>query len=462
VLGTLLGMWLGRGLTEMYTEFFRFPVLEFRFDWAVVIGAVLVSLAAGVLGTLAAVGQAVRLPPAEAMRPQPPAQYRPTVLERIGLQSWFPHAVRMVLRNLERHPLKSLMSCLGIATGLAVVIIGRFMKDSIDYVMEEQFFHAQRQDMTVTFVEPLSSRALHEVEHLRGVRACEPFRAVPVRLRFGHYSRRVGITGLLPEGKLFLPLDIEGESVGVPRDGLLVSRVLAEVLHIEAGDVVQVEVLEGKRPRLQARISGLLDDFAGLSAYMSLDRVRELLQEGDTLSGAYLSVDPNYVKPLYAELKNTPKVAGVNIKLAALHSFRETIAKNLLRMQAINVLFASVIACGVVYNSARISLSERTRELATLRVLGFTRAEISAILLGELALLTGAAIPLGMVLGRLLAWLVTFATIDTEMFRIPLVIEPATYAFAVTVIVVAALLSGLVVRRRLDELDLIAVLKSRD
>ena len=462
VLGTMVGARMGQGLTNMYLEFYRFPVLEFRHDPRVVTSALGISLLAGVVGTFAAVRQAVTLPPAEAMRPQPPADFRPTFVERVGLHWVFSLPVRIIFRNLERKPFKAAMAVLGIALGVSVLVVGQYGKDSIDYALDQQFAVAQRQDVTVAFVEPLTSRAIYEVEHLPGVRACEPFRTVPVRMRSEHHSRRVAVMGLPPDGRLFQPLDMDGDVSSLPADGLLVSRVLADVLRVQPGDAVAVEVLEGKRPVRHVRIEGVLDDFSGLSAYMPIDSVHRMMQEGDNLSGAYLQVDPQHVSALYQELKNTPLVASVTIKEAAIESFEETIAENLLRMQMYNVIFAMVIALGVIYNSARISLSERSRELATLRVMGFTRGEISLILLGELAVLVLAAIPIGLVLGYLFSWWSSATMVETEMFRIPLVIQPKTYGFSVAVIIVSTILSGLAVRRRLDHLDLIGVLKTRD
>jgi putative ABC transport system permease protein len=194
---------------------------------------------------------------------------------------------------------------------------------------------------------------------------------------------------------------------------------------------------------------------------MNLEALQDLTGEGRTYSGAFLAIDSERTKQLYLTLKQTPKVAGVTVQEAAQASFQDTIAENLLVMRLFNVIFASIIAAGVVYNTARISLSERSRELATLRVMGFTRAEISAILLGELAVLTLVAIPLGLVLGYVFAALAT-AALATDLFRIPLVIHRSTYAFATSVILIATLLSGLIVRRKLDHLDLVAVLKSRE
>jgi putative ABC transport system permease protein len=267
--------------------------------------------------------------------------------------------------------------------------------------------------------------------------------------------------GLEPGGQLFRLFDRQEREVPLPVEGLMLSEKLAELLEVSLGDVVIVEVLEGERPVREVRVTALVSEFGGTNAYMNIHALRRLLREGDTVSGAFLSVDSERLAQLHGELKETPRVAGVTVKNAALQSFQDTIAENLLRMRLFNILFAGVIAFGVVYNSARISLSERSRELATLRVIGFTRGEISAILLGELAVLTLAAIPLGLVLGWLLAWFVTLG-LDTEIYRIPLVIDRSTYAFAAVTVVVAAFVSGLVVRQRLDHLDLVAVLKSKE
>ena len=462
ILGVAVGARLGLGLAELYTRFFRFPVFEFHLDPTVVLLAFLVSAAAGVVGTLGALRRAARLPPAEAMRPEPPAAYRPTLLERIGLQRLVPPVARMILRQIERRPLRSLLSCLGIALAVAVLVLGYFSVDALDYVMESQFELAEREDLTVSLVEPRSSRALSDLESLPGVRHCEPFRTVPARLRFGHRSRRLGIMGLEAEGELYRLLDVHRHPVALPADGVVLSKKLAELLGVGPGEVLTVEVLEGSQPVRTVAVAALVEDFAGLSAYMDIRAVNRLMREGRVVSGAFLAVEPGQAERLYSTLKATPEVAGVTVKRAALNSFRQTVAENLLRMRLFNVLFAGVIACGVVYNSARIAVAERARELATLRVIGFTRAEISLILLGELALLTLVAIPAGMALGYGLAAAVIRLAYDTELFRIPLIITRSTYGFAAAVTLMAALVSGLIVLRMLDRLDLVAVLKSKE
>jgi putative ABC transport system permease protein len=460
-LGTAVGAWLGKGLTEMYAKFYKFPVFLYEFDAGIVSLALLVASAAAVLGTLAAVRKAVKLPPAEAMRPEPPASFKPTLVERLGLQRFLSQPARMVLRNLERKPVQSLLSIFGISLAAAILVLGAFSEDSIFYLMEFQFEINQRQQVTVTFVEPTTTSVVHELDHMPGVRYTEPFRSVPVRLRNGQRHKRLGIFGLPPERHLNLVLDAHGKPAVLPPRGVVLSGKLAELLGLRVQDEVTVEVLEGQRVVRQVPVVGLIDDFAGTNAYMELDALNRMVGAGPCYSGAYLAVDGAETDRLYRQLKQTPRVAGVAVQSAAIQSFQDTVAENLLQMRTFNVIFAVIIACGVVYNTARISLSERSRELATLRVMGFTRGEISSILLGELGVLTVVAVGLGLVLGYGFAWLAARA-LATELFRIPLVIHPSTYAFAASVVLAAAVLSGLIVRRRLDHLDLVAVLKSRE
>lgn len=461
VAGTIVGTFMGLKLSELYTTLYHFPQLIFRFDMRVALSAFGVSLAAGVLGTIGAVWQAVRLPPAEAMRPAPPGDFRPTILERIGFQRFIPQTMRMILRSLERQPIKSSLSCLGISTAVAVIILGSYAKDAVDYVMESQFRHAQRHDLMVTFVRATKADVIHDIENLPGVHAVVPMRSIPVTARSGHHSRRVAVQGLPPGNPLFKAVDIMRHEQRIPEGGVLMTSKLAEVLELKLGDDVTLEVLEGARPHCRLQLRGTVEDFSGLSCYVSEETAHRMLREGDSLSGAWVTVDSQKVNQLYTQLKSLPQVAGVSIKVAMIESFRNTIAENLLRIRLFNVGFATIIAFGVVYNAARISLAERARELATLRVIGFTRGEISGILLGELGVLTIVALLPGLGLGYLFC-IVSTMSLNTEMYRIPLVINPATQGFACGVICVAAFLSGLVVRRRLDELDLIAVLKTRE
>ncbi len=460
-LGSVAGIWLAHGLTELYVRFYRFPVWLFQFDSRVIIWALFWSSLSGFLGVLFAVSRAVNLPPAEAMRPEPPANFKPTIIERIGLGKLFTHSARMILRHLERQPVKSLLSCLGISLAVAVLVMGRFMEDCIDYLIEYEFQMVQRQDVSLTFREALQGSVWHEVRHLPGVIDGQPMRSTPTRIRFGHRYRRVAIMGMEPEADLFRLLDENGRAWKFGGDGLVMSEKLAEVLHVELGDIVTVEVLEGKRAIRNIPVTGLVPTYSGITAYMSNDAIHRLLDEQNSLTGGFLQIDSRQYDKLYSTLKNTPAVSVISIKDAAINSFKKTIAENLERMRTVNIIFATIIAFGVVYNTARISLSERSRELATLRVIGFTETEISVLLFTELGVLTIVALPLGMVIGYVFCGL-SAMTFDSESFRIPLVIKPITYGYSAVVVIVAAISSGMVVRRRIHELNLIAVLKARD
>jgi putative ABC transport system permease protein len=459
VLGLAAGWWLGQDLAELYARYFRFPALQFRLDPPVVLLACGISAGAAVLGALGAVRRAMKLPPAEGMRPAEPAHYRPLLVERLGWQRFVGRIARMIFRQLERKPLAAGLSILGIALAIAIVVLGSFSKDIVDFAIELQFFGAQRYDASIALIEPAASGALREVQHLPGVMAAEAFRSVPVRIRFGHASRRLALLGLQSGGEMMRLVDTTWRETPVPQAGLVVSRKLAELLHARVGDVVTVEVMEGQRPVFEAPLMGLLDDVAGTSAYIDARALNRAMHEGDVMSGAFLRVDGGAESAFFAAVKAAPRVAAVSLRGATLASFRALMDENILRMRVINVVFAGIIAFGVVYNAARISLAERSRELATLRVIGFARGEISLIFLGEIAVLTLLAIPLGLVLGYGFA-AVAIEALGTESQRFPLIVSASTYAFAVTTVLGAAVLSSLVVWRQLDRLDLLAVLKA--
>ena len=459
--GCVAGARLGAALTGIYAGYFRFPEYAYTLAPAVALLGAGVSLAAGILGSLGAVRSAVALPPAEAMRPEPPARFEPTLLERLGLQRVLGPPGRMVLRNIARQPWRFALSSLGVGMALALMVLGAFFIDAIDSLMTLQFDVTQRQDITVSFVEPQSSRARYELERLPGVLHVEPFRAVPARLRFENRARQIAVMGLTARPALGRVIDRRRGPLEIAPDGITVSASLAERLGVGRGDRLTMEVLEGDRPSRVVEVAALVDDSLGLSAYMESRSLARLLREDESLSGAFLSVDRFREDALYRRLKETPGVAGIALTRAALRSFRETLRGNMMRIILFNIAFSTIIAVGVVYNAARISLSERSRDLASLRVLGFTRAEISMILLGELALVTMAAIPIGIACGHGLAWL-TLTLLRNELYRIPLVIEPSTYGWAIVTVLTASLLSGLLVRRRLDHLDLVSVLKTRE
>ncbi len=459
--GVIAGQWMGSGLAELYLEFYRFPSAVYYADWRVILVAVVISMSAAMIGSIRAVSSAVSLQPAEAMQPAAPMVYRRTVLEMLGLTALIPVAGRMILRGLQRRPVHAVLSSLGIAFSVAVMVLSGFGGDAIEYLIEFQFSTAQRHDAQVIFNEVTSPAARHDLKNLPGVTRVEPFRAVAVNLRHEHRDYRTGILGLDYERDLYRLLNTESKPVRLPAAGLVLVDKLADLLKVKPGDELTVEVLEGEEPVRRVMVAGIVSEYSGTNAYMERTQLNALMRETDVISGAFLAVDSNHQQELYYQLKRTPQIASVSIKSATIQQFRDTIAENQLTMQSFTIFFAGVIAIGVVYNTARISLDERSRELATLRVIGFTRGEVSAILLGELAILTLAAIPVGWAIGYGFSYAMVTG-FETELYRIPLVIRPSSYARAAIVTSVAAMISGFLVRRRLDHLDLVEVLKSRE
>ncbi len=461
LLGVTLGAWLGHGMTEFYGDFFHFPVLEFRLDARVVFVSVAISLAAAVLGALATVRRIAQLPPAEAMRPPQPTAYRPTLLERLGLFSLLDPAERMVARELQRRPLRVLLSSLGIAMSIAIVVVGQFWGDAMDFLINVQFEEAMREDVNVTFAEPVEQRALRDLAHLPGVLAVEGMREVPVRIRQGARHRDSVVIGHAEHNEMRRVLDKLGRPVPLPADGLLLTDKLADILGVQPGDSVEVELREGDRATRTVPVAGLVAEAFGLQAHMNKPALHRLLGEEQLVTSAQLLVDPQQGDVTRARLKEMPRVVSVTRVDNLRSRFTEQSRAMVMAFSIILTLFAAAIAVGVVYNNARISLSMRSRDLASLRVLGFTRAEISAILLGELGVQIALAIPAGLVIGTYLA-AAMMATMDPETYRFPLIISARSYAFAALVALAAGIVSGLLVRRKLDQLDLIGVLKTRE
>jgi putative ABC transport system permease protein len=463
--GAAAGVGLGLRFADLtisrYADFYRFPEFVFRLDWTALILGVLVTVVAAVVGAVSAVRRVVTLPPAAAMQPEPPARFQGGVFERLGLDRRLRVPGRLIARNLERRPIKAALSVLGIALAVAVLLVGRFFVDAILRIADVQFRYVQRENLMVVFNASQPAHAMYDLGHLPGVLRVEPFRSIPARLRAGHHSRRGVVLGLARGGELRRLVGVDYRATPLPPEGVVLTAKLAEILHVAPGDSVTVEVLEGARPVRRVPVVGAVNELLGLSAYMDAEALHRLLREGNTVSGAFLRVDAGTAPSLYSRLKRLPAVSGVSSRDAALASFEATLARSIGLLTTILVAFAGALAVAMVYNAARIALSERARELASLRVLGFTRGEVSLMLLGEQALLALAGIVVGLGIGYGLCAILA-DLYQWELFRIPLVLSGGTYAFAVAVIAAAALASGLLVRRRLNRLDLVAVLKTRE
>ncbi|HQN12640.1 MAG TPA: FtsX-like permease family protein [Quisquiliibacterium sp.] len=455
--GVLLGGWF----VDVYRDFFHFPRLRFGADAALVIAAVAVSLVSGAVGALVAVRRAVALAPAEAMRPEPPASFRAGALARWDARRRLPASLRMIVRNLVRRPWRAVASVLGMAFAIGLMLVGRFALDAPNHMLAVQFNEVQRDDLTVLYNEPRGPDAAISIARLDGVVQAEAFRLLPVWLRHEHRSKRVEVTGLQPGHQLRRLLDRDRRPLTLPAQGLVLTEKLARTLGLSPGDLVTMEVLEGKRPVLRVPVAGVVDEMLGLGAYMDARALARLLGEDDVASGVALRIRADTAAGFYERLKRLPVVAGVAAHGVVQQTVRETMNRAFFFFSVVLVAFSCVIIAGMVYNSARIALSERGNELASLGVLGFTQREVGVLLLGEQALLLLAAIPAGLALGYGACALMV-PMFDRDLFRVPLVIASRSYLYAVAAALAAAVLSGLLVARRLRSLDLIAVLKTRE
>lgn len=462
VIGSLLGIYFGQLNTVMFATMYRFPLLIYQpGPYSFVMGAI-ISIVAALLGALGAVRRAALLPPAQAMIPPSPPVYSQSTATGKSWYQWLDQPTRIALRQIRRWPVRSFMTTCGIALALGLIIMNLQWNDSLNHLSKVYFFDVQRQDVMVGLHEAEAKRAIHDLENLPGVIRAEPMRFISVDFRSGPISHRGVINAILPDSDLYQIYDDASQSsLSVPPGGLVIATTLADKLGVREGDSVWVDVLEGRRPTILIPIVGTFETYIGTPAFMDLNAINRLLKERPSFQFANLLVDKNHKNELFDILKNTPIVSAVMLKDSALLAFDQTIIEHLMVFITMFSGLAVLLAFGVTYNSTRIALSERGRELATLRVLGFSRGEISYVLLGEVMFLIVLSLPLGCLFGWLLVWTMA-ASFDTEMFRIPLIIEASTYGYAILLVLIAAAISAAVVRRRVDKLDLIRVLKTRE
>ncbi len=465
LLGSALGIGAGTVFGEAtiasYRGFFRFPELPFALTPWSAVAAAAISLAAASAGATTALRSVVALSPAVAMRPAAPRRLGFVGIERVLPARLLRPRRVMILRSLAGRPLRAIFTVLAIAFAVPTVVMGLFWRDAVDRMMEIQFGLVDRANVTLTFLQPVDADVVNELRRMPGVMAAEGQRIVPVRLRAGHRTYLTSVIGLPSGGVLRRPRDTALRTIEPPPQGITLARQLARRLDIAPGETLTVEVLEGRRRKQSLVLAATVDEMLGMSAYMRIDAINRLTGEGDVVSAAALFAEPSAVEAVSRELKELPTIEAVSMKSYTMRSFLDKVAALVLVTAAILTGFGVIIAVGVVYNSARIALQERAWELASLRVLGFTRAEVSGLLFAEFAVEIVVALPLGFLLSQAIIDLLVRA-FSNESFQVPAFIEARTFAAAAIVVMAAAVASAYAVRRRIDRLDLVAVLKTRD
>ncbi len=461
VLGVGVGFFFGRWMTGLYARVFAFPDFHFAIVGWVGASAVSLAIVSGVVATFSAVRAVMRLPAAEAMRPPAAPHFHRTLLDRARLGALLPAPARMVVREIERRPLRASLTMLGIASSAAIIIAGTWWGDAFNELVESELFRRDRADVLMALNEPAAIGALAQIRRMPGVLIAEPARTVAVRLRHGAREYRTALLGLDPGAELRRVQDGDGNDIPLRPGTLVLNERLARVLGVRAGETIDVQPIEGTRRASRLVIAAESSDLMGMYGYLTRRDAARLVGEGDTFNFARVRIDSKQDARFFDAVRNTPGVAAAGDKRRMVANFRATSQHNLLMFAAILSVFATCIAVGVVYNSARITLAEQSWELATLRVMGFTRAEVSWTLLGQLLVQMLVALPIGFLLGHALAAFI-LDLISTEEFRIPLVVDGGTYALAGSVMLAAGIATSLIVRRRIDQLDLIGVLKTRD
>lgn len=461
LLGWVAGTLLARSMANQYAQFFNFPFVIFRVSYWVYAAAGLAGLATTSLGAAQTALKAARLAPAIAMQPPAPPRFKRSFIDEMMARLRLTQPTIMILRSLLRWPLRSFLTTLGLALAVASVIASLFINDALDEIVDLAFYQTNRQDAMLIFSDDVLETALEEVRNLPGVLQAESQQFHTAILHKGHLSKRVAVEARRPDTDLSRVMDASGRLMTAPPGGILLSLRLADQLDVQAGDTIEAEFLSGRRETFDLMVTGLVEQHFGLGAYMDLAFMNTLFRQAPQLTTANVTLDVRQTAALHKTIKDLPELSGLIEMTENRKSFQETIDQNVTVMNTIYIVIAVLITVGVTYNAARIQLSERARELASLRILGFDRGEVSYILMGEMMLIALIAQPFGWLIGAWIARAMTNA-FTSDVYAIPLVLQPATFTSASLVVLTAAFVSVMIVRRRLDRLDLVAVMKTRE
>lgn len=461
LLGCALGVLSGQALSGVYRQYYKFPFLLFRVDPGSFMTAILVSVASASAGGFLVLRKIFALAPAVAMRPPAPADYSGSARLVAALKRYLDQPTRMIVRRVARQPMRAFASTIGIAVGMGLSVAMLGVLGGFDKAVSLGFNVIDRSDATVTFVEPLGEKTLFELKRLDGVIEVEPFRSVSVVFRNGVKTHRGALSGSVSPAELNRAMSEDVEQVYARKDGVILSDPLARKLAIQPGDEVTVEVREGRRPVLSLPVTGTFRSLLGAPAYYEIGALNDALNEPQRVSGAYLRIDAANETEVYEAIKNMPAVAGITLKADARQSLERMMNEGAGATRYYMAIIAAIITFGIVYNSARIAYAERAHDLASLRVLGFTKGEAAYVLLGELGLITLAALPIGALIGIGLAGAIA-AGFSTDLYTIPADVGPDSIGNGAMAVIIAAIIAGWLVKRDVDRLELVSALKSRE
>lgn len=455
------GIWLGRWMAGVYQNYYHFPFLVYSIEFNTFGVALVVSSLAAALGGYFAVRSAIELTPAVAMRPPAPPKYGGGNDVSRQISKLLDQPSRMIVRRLASQPVRAMLTAFGIGAAMGLSVMMRFNTNATDYMIDVSFNVVDRSDVLVTFAEPLSEKVALELASVDGITYVEPTRSSPVLFTHKRKDFLGGISGMPEDPVLSRAVDSDLQPVDVSGDGIVLSTQLADILNVSIGEKLHVEVRDGRRPTLEIPVVGTVEALLGTPAYMEMEALNRRLKEPNRVTGAYLKIDPIKRDTVYENLKAVPMIAGVSLRREAYENFQKMIDEGPGAFRNIMTIFSIVIAAGVVYNGARIAFIERQRDLASLRVLGFTKIETGYVLLGELGVLAILALPIGSAIGFFL-WSYLATALSTELYQIPVIYREDGLGYAAIIVFVATAIAGAFVQRDVSKLDMATALKTRD
>lgn len=457
----LVGTYLGQVYASMYEDFFRFPKIDFKLSITTVYLTLMVGFIPGWISAAGSLLKVFSLQPAEALRPLGPPSFQRNLIDRLGLLNRLTSYSKMICRSLLMRPFRLVLSVLGIAISLAIIINGLFFNDVIDDMLNRQFADMRREDLSVRLDHPQSLRVFAELQSIPGVLMTEGERSVPVTLRFKNFKKDISLLGRLMNTQLNRVIDQNGNIITPRPGGILLSRYFEKEFGVKAGDVITLKQLEEKQIQFEVPVHGFVDDMMGQQAYALKSNIHQWLKEMPVSDTIHLKIDSSLAEKIYIALKQRPEIVGVSVRKLMLQGIIDVMAKIMSTFTFVLYLFALAISGAVIFNSARISFSERGWELASLRILGYDTKSTFEILFLEIGIQVLLALPLGLLLGYGLSFLMT-QMIDNESFMFPMIVNPTTYATSVMALILILFISGIFLYQKVNSLDFSEALKSRE
>jgi putative ABC transport system permease protein len=457
LIGVLAGVGLAPVMTRGYASELGIPFVSARAHGDLAAWGTLLGVGVGALAALLPAIHASREVPAAAMRPPRPTTGR---LARLVRRLPAPLLVRVAVRDILGRPFRSLTTALGVAAAVVVVVTTGGLLDSMRVTFTSTFDRAHREALRVDLVGPEpADEVVARLGAIDGVVASEGLLAGVVSLESSHGTAEAVLQGLDDEARLVRSVDADGTLVPPPPGGIVLTRALARALHVRRGDEVRV-TRRGSATSTTFRVAGLADAAMGPTASAPRDEVGAALGLEGMVTSVALAVDPAQASAAREAVAALPDAARV-VDAAQVRAQMATLMGLGWAMLGAMLLFASVLAAAILYNTASLGVLERRRDLATLRALGRTLRELGVELTIEHAVLAIAGIAIGLPIAFLATKHLTSA-FSSELFTLPFVVAPVTLIVAVGGILAILLVAQWPALRSVGRMELADAVRTRE